>query len=80
MLVLPLSEFRANASSMLDRVQLGETVRILRHGKPVADLVPIKDAQAARTPNWKRPFPPVHLPPGVSLSQAVLDERAESAQ
>ena len=29
-------------------------------------------------PSWKRPFAPVQLPAGVTLSQAVLDERGES--
>jgi prevent-host-death family protein len=43
---LPLSEFRANASAMLDLVEQGETVRIMRHGKPVADLVPVRDGAA----------------------------------
>lgn len=75
---VPLSEFRANASAMLDLVEKGETVRILRHGKPVAELVPVQPASPARTPNWKRPFEPVQLPPAASLSQAVLEERSES--
>ncbi|MBW8722727.1 MAG: type II toxin-antitoxin system Phd/YefM family antitoxin, partial [Polaromonas sp.] len=39
---IPLSEFRAHASAMIDLVEQGETVRILRHGKPVAELVPLK--------------------------------------
>ncbi|MDP3170538.1 MAG: type II toxin-antitoxin system Phd/YefM family antitoxin [Polaromonas sp.] len=76
---VPLSEFRANASAMLDLVEQGETVRILRHGKPVAELVPCKSGeQPAKLPSWKRPFDPVVLPEGVSLSQAVLDERNEA--
>jgi len=79
MRTIPLSEFRANASAMLDLVQQGQTVRILRHGKPVADLVPIRDAQREHLPSWKQVFAPVRLPPGVSLSQAVLDERDEAA-
>ena len=33
---IPLSEFRANAAAMIDLVERGESVRILRHGKPVA--------------------------------------------
>ena len=37
---LSLSEFRANASAMINRVAQGETARILPHGKPVAELVP----------------------------------------
>jgi prevent-host-death family protein len=36
MRTIALSEFRAHASAMLDLVEQGETVRILRHGKPVA--------------------------------------------
>jgi prevent-host-death family protein len=74
MIVLPLSEFRANASSTLDLVQQGQTVRIMRHGKPVADLVPVRAWAGDALPNWKRPFAPVQLPPGVSLAQAVRDE------
>jgi hypothetical protein len=64
---------------MLDLVEGGETVRIMRHGKPVADLVPIQAAPTAKLPNWKQPFEPVLLPVGLSLSQAVLIERDESA-
>lgn len=79
MRTLPLSEFRANASSMLDLVQQGQTVRILRHGKPVADLVPIRDTEWTHLPSWKQAFTPVRLPPGASLSQAVLDEYDEAA-
>jgi prevent-host-death family protein len=76
MQTLALSEFRANVSAMIDLVEQGETVRILRHGKPVAELVPPPmDAGAVKVPSWKRPFEPLVLPPGVSLSQAVLDER-----
>ena len=78
MRIIPLSEFRANASAMLDLVEKGETVRILRHGKPVAELVPLQPAPPAKTPSWKRPFEPVQLSPSASLSMAVLDERNES--
>jgi antitoxin (DNA-binding transcriptional repressor) of toxin-antitoxin stability system len=48
---------------MLDLVEQGETVRIMRHGKPVADLVPVRDEQPLRQPSWKQPFDPVQLPP-----------------
>ncbi len=75
---IPLSEFRAHASAMIDLVEQGETVRILRHGKPVAELVPMRPQTPAKVPSWKQPFEPVVLSPGVSLSQAVLDERNEA--
>jgi prevent-host-death family protein len=79
MQTLSLSEFRANASEMLDLVEKGETVRILRHGKPVAELVPVRDkAQAAEPPPaWKRPFEPLRIvrPDGKSGAQLIIDER-----
>lgn len=76
---VPLSEFRANTSAMIDLVEKGETVRILRHGKPVAELVPVQAQAEQRVPRWKQAFEPVVLSPGVSLSQAVLDERNEAS-
>ena len=76
---LPLSEFRANASAMLDRVEQGETVRIMRHGKPVADLVPVRpDAtEPARVPSWKRPIEPLRIvrPDGKTGAQLIIEER-----
>lgn len=78
MKTLSLSEFRAHASEMVDLVQQGETVRILRHGKPVAELVPVRGDEAARVPSWKRPFDalPAALPQGKTLAQRIVEERA----
>lgn len=78
--ILPLSEFRANASAMLDLVERGETVRILRHGKPVAELVPIQPQAALKLPSWKRPVAPLKVvrPDGKSLAQLIIDEREQA--
>ncbi len=74
---LPLSEFRANASAMLDLVEKGETVRILRHGKPVADLVPARGETSMRMPSWKRSINPLHYQraDGKTLAQLIIEER-----
>ena len=74
---IPLSEFRAHASAMIDLVETGETVRILRHGKPVAELVPLKAEVAARVPSWKRPVEPLRYlkPPVKSGAQMIIEER-----
>ena len=73
---IPLSEFRANASAMIDMVERGETVLILRHGKPVAELVPVKADKLDELPSYKQPFEPLlQLPPGYSAVKALLDER-----
>ncbi len=75
--ILPLSEFRANASAMIDLVEQGETVRILRHGKPVAELVPVKAEELAKVPSWKRPIEPLRYlkPPAKSGAQMIIEER-----
>ncbi|MBP1602749.1 MAG: prevent-host-death family protein [Acidobacteria bacterium] len=69
------TEFRKNASAVLDLVEKGETVRILRHGKAVARIVPA-EGKGAR-PAWKRPGLRL-IAPGSSLSGAVLEERRSS--
>ncbi len=74
MRTVTFTEFRRKASEMLDLVENGETVRVLRHGKPVARVVP--DDGDAVSP-LKRPG--LHLAiPGLSLSRAVLEERESS--
>lgn len=80
MQMLPLSEFRANASAMLDLVEQGETVRILRHGKPVADLVPIQPEQPKTLPHWKQAIAPrkVVRPDGKTIAQLIIEEREQS--
>ncbi|MFT3718701.1 type II toxin-antitoxin system Phd/YefM family antitoxin [Pseudorhodoferax sp.] len=79
MQILPLSEFRANVSAMLDLVAQGETVRILRHGKPVADLVPARP-EAAPLPHWKQRITPrrVVRPDGKTIAQRIIDEREQA--
>ena len=74
---VPLSEFRANASAMLDLVEKGGTVRILRHGKPVAELVPVVDEASAKVPSWKRPIEPLNYlrKPEKTGAQMIIDER-----
>lgn len=75
--VLPLSEFRANTAAMIDLVERGETVRILRHGKPVAELVPITPDIAAQLPHWKLPIEPLQVvrPDGKTGAQLIIEER-----
>ena len=74
---VPLSEFRANTSAMIDLVEKGETVRILRHGKPVAELVPMQPQAAQKVPRWKVPIEPLNiiLPDGKTGAQLIIEER-----
>ncbi len=74
---VPLSEFRANASAMIDLVEKGETVRILRHGKPVAELVPMHPQAEQKIPRWKVPIEPLNIirPDGKTGAQLIIEER-----
>ena len=68
-----LTEFRSHAKSYFDQVEKGETVRVYRNGRPIADVVPV----ASRTPAWKDP-PEVRLSlAGLQLSHEVLSDREE---
>lgn len=77
MQTLSLSDFRARASEMLDRVENGETVRILRHGKPVAELVPVRPETVASQPRWKMPVEPLRYlkPPSKTGAELIIQER-----
>lgn len=69
------TEFRRNAASLLDSVEGGETVLVTRHGKPVAEVVPV--TALPTTVSWKRPRAPLGLAAkGVSLSREIIRERA----
>ena len=74
---LPLSEFRANAAAAIALVEQGATVRLLRHGKPVADLVPVctGDASASASPALGNFTPAMGSINGRKTIQALLAER-----
>ena len=49
---LSFTEFRKRASEVLTLVEKGGTVRLLRHGKTMAKIVP---AETEEIPSWKQP-------------------------
>jgi prevent-host-death family protein len=71
MKTVSFTEFRNKASSLIDLVEKGEEVQILRHGKLVARLVP---PVSGRKPAWKKPGLKL-VTKAPSLSQAVLEDR-----
>jgi prevent-host-death family protein len=75
MKTLTFTEFRKNASQILDLVERGESIRVLRHGRPIAKIIPadLREPQ----PAWKRPGPRL-VTPGAALARAVLEERRSS--
>ena len=68
------TEVRNNAKQYFDLVESGEPVRVLRNGKPIADIVPI----SADLPSWKRRTAQPLIIDSGSVSKLILDERAQN--
>lgn len=73
MIKTTLTELRQHTRDYFDAVEGGETVRVSRYGKPVAEVRPIGQNQL---PSWKQPGPRLVID-NVLLSQAILIERNE---
>ncbi len=65
------TEVRNHAKQYFDIVASGESVRVLRNGKPIADIVPI----LADLPSWKRRRAQPLVLDAISVSRMVLEER-----
>jgi len=75
MRTVTFTEFHKNASEFLNLVEKGESIRVLRHGKAVARIVPAELRESKRA--WKSPGLRL-VAEGASLSRAVLQERRSS--
>ena len=73
MRTVSFTEFRRHASGLFTQVQEGETLRVLRHGRPIAEIGPVPQDEAA-TPSWKRPGMRL-VAQGARLSTAILEAR-----
>jgi prevent-host-death family protein len=73
MKTITFTDFRKKASDFITEVEHGETIVLLRRGKPVAEIVPFSD-RAQRLPAWKQPGIRLRTR-GSDLSSAILEER-----
>jgi antitoxin (DNA-binding transcriptional repressor) of toxin-antitoxin stability system len=73
MKTITFTDFRKKASGFISEVEKGETLILLRRGKPVAEISPFR-AEIVRTPSWKKPGICLEIK-GSDLSSAVLEER-----
>ena len=69
------TELRNHAKTYFDFAESGETIRVLRNGKPIADIVPV----LADLPSWKRRKAQPLVIGGESVSRLILEERGSSA-
>jgi prevent-host-death family protein len=73
MKTISFTDFRKKASGFIAEVEHGETLILLRRGKPVAEIIPFSDSMQ-RTPAWKRQGIRLKLR-GSDLSSAILEDR-----
>lgn len=70
-----VTDLRRNISGLIARVERGETILVVRHGQPVAEVTPV--ALAAPTlPSWKRRSAPLAIK-GAALARAIVEERRD---
>lgn len=70
MITISFTEFRNRASDLMTAVERGETLLVLRHGRPIAEVMPATDQQ----PSWKRPALRLSTK-GAGLAAAIAKER-----
>ena len=73
MKTITFTDFRKKASSFITEVEHGETIVLLRRGKPIAEVIPFSDRNR-QGPSWKRPCVRLQIQ-GSDLSAAILEER-----
>ncbi|HOZ46894.1 MAG TPA: type II toxin-antitoxin system Phd/YefM family antitoxin [Candidatus Hydrogenedentes bacterium] len=73
MKTVTLTDFRSHASGMLTEVENGETLLVLRHGRPIAEVSPVRNSVRSE-PSWKKPGLRL-MTKGAGLSTAILEER-----
>lgn len=67
------TDLRNQAKHYFDLVESGEIVRVLRNGKPIAEIHPI----AQDLPSWKRRVARPLVIGGATVSSLIVDERSE---
>jgi antitoxin (DNA-binding transcriptional repressor) of toxin-antitoxin stability system len=75
MKVVTFTEFRQHAATYFDVVEKGETVKVLRHGKAVAEVIPAQSEE--RMISWRQPGLKLSIK-GASLSREILRERKQA--
>ena len=70
---ISFTEFRKNASSLFSRVEEGEAIYVTRHGKPIAEVIPVREARN-KTPSWKKKRIRKTIR-GEALSSMIIKER-----
>ena len=76
MKTIQVTDFRKNTSSFINEVELGETLILIRRGKPVAEIIPFS-RRSQKIPAWKQPSARLQIE-GSDLLSAILEDRKAS--
>jgi len=71
MVLVKIDEVSKKIDTMISMVEKGEIFIITREGKPIAEILPLKD----KSWNWKRKIEKITLPEGVSTQTYIEEER-----
>jgi len=74
MIEATFTHLRSNAKDYFDAVEAGESVRVFRNGKPIAEIIPVQTGIAS----WKKQTTPLTIK-GLSLSEEILKDRDDAA-
>jgi len=67
------TEFRKNASALFSSVEGGEVLHVIRHGKAIAEILPLND-MPKHIPSWKKSGLRLTVK-GDAISRIILNER-----
>jgi prevent-host-death family protein len=73
MKTVSFTEFRSHASGYLTQVEQGESYLVMRHGRPVAEICPVRNPESP-SPSWKRPALRLKAK-GEALSAIIQEDR-----
>ena len=73
MTTISVSDFRNRVSGILNMVEKGEELVLIKHGKPIARILPVENGEG-HIPSWKMPSLRLSVK-GTELSKAILEER-----
>ena len=71
MVHVKINEIPEKIDTMISMVEKGEVFIITKEGKPIAEILPLKN----KSRNWKRKIEKITLPEGISTQTYIEEER-----
>ena len=72
MVLVKIDEIPEKIDTMISMVERGEVFIITKEGKPIVEILPVKN----KSRNWKRKIEKITLPAGISTQTYIEEERS----